>query len=129
YNALAGNDGLGVVPDVVEILESGEVELLFFNGMNDVIVNHVSNEIALEALPYSKVGDFKHAKRQIWSGGLPGTGPLGPRGWLKSAPPLHYLKIAESGHMVPMDQPELALEMIRELLGGRIGGAKEQRLG
>ena len=31
--------------------------------------------------------------------------------------------------MVPMDQPEIALEMIRELLGGKLSGDKSQNLG
>lgn len=46
YNALAHQDGLGVVDDVVALLEDN-VQLLFFNGIQDLICNHVGNEVAL----------------------------------------------------------------------------------
>ena len=132
YYALAGQDGMGVTEDIAEVLDRGTVEMLFFNGMNDIICNHVSNEAAIEALPWSRIGEFKSGKRQIWNGGEAGTGERGPAGFLKSMSPLHYLKISESGHMVPMDRPQVALEMIRELLTGTIGGSKvtkDQNLG
>ena len=38
YYALSGSDGKGVVPDMVEVLEHPDkVELLFFNGIMDMV--------------------------------------------------------------------------------------------
>ena len=49
YNALSHQDGLGVTDEIVRILEHpDEPRLLFFNGMNDMICNHVGNKKALD---------------------------------------------------------------------------------
>jgi hypothetical protein len=44
---LKHQDGLGVTQDVVDLLNNN-VRLLFFNGIEDMICNHVGNEIAVE---------------------------------------------------------------------------------
>jgi carboxypeptidase D len=109
YNALSHQDGLGVVEDVVALLEDG-VRLLFFNGMDDLICNHVGTEIALLNLPYSKREDYIQAQRYSW------TFQNNVVGYVKEHENLQYLKVLNSGHMVPMDLPEVALEMMRNLL-------------
>jgi carboxypeptidase D len=49
YNALSHQDGLGVTDEIIRILEHpDEPRLLFFNGMNDMICNHVGNKKALD---------------------------------------------------------------------------------
>jgi carboxypeptidase D len=54
YDALSSNDGKGVVPDVIAVLEhSDNVRLLFFNGMEDLICNHVGNELFLMNMKWS----------------------------------------------------------------------------
>jgi carboxypeptidase D len=110
YNALAHQDGLGVVNDVVALLEDN-VRLLFFNGMNDLICNHVGTEVMLLNLPhYSKRNDYLDAQRYSWSFQSKVVG------YIKEYENLSYLKVLNSGHMVPMDLPEVALEMMRNFL-------------
>uniref|UniRef100_A0A2P2PY48 Uncharacterized protein n=1 Tax=Rhizophora mucronata TaxID=61149 RepID=A0A2P2PY48_RHIMU len=41
-------------------------------------------------------------------------------GELKSHGPLSFLKVHRAGHLVPMDQPEAALQMIKILLRGTL---------
>lgn len=54
YEALSGQDGKGVVPDVIAVLEHKDnVRLLFFNGMEDLICNHVGNEMFLMNMQWS----------------------------------------------------------------------------
>jgi carboxypeptidase D len=54
YDALSALDGQGVVPDVIAILEHKDnVRLLFFNGMEDLICNHVGNERFLMNMQWS----------------------------------------------------------------------------
>jgi len=120
YNALANQDGVGVIDELVRILENSEenVHMMFFNGVNDLICNHVGNEILLEKLPWSKAKDWMLAERFVWrANGKVGNGQ--PAGYMKQFENLSFLKVLNSGHMVPMDQPSVALEMMTVLLSGK----------
>jgi len=113
YYALNHQDGLGVVDEIVGALEGG-VRMLFFNGMNDMVCNHVRNEMALENFPWKKIDQWQQAERYVWNGG--GRTDGAPAGYMKEFENLLYLKVKEAGHMVPMDQPERALDMIRTFI-------------
>ena len=120
YNALSHQDGLGVVPDVVDSLNDG-VRFLFFNGMNDIICNHFGNEKFLDEMIWNGADGWKEAKRYIWNTRAKKATETGsPSGWLKSHRNLEFLKVPDSGHMVPMDQPAISLEMITDFLNGGI---------
>ena len=113
YYALAHQDGLGVVPDIVELLEhtgddDEKIRMMFFNGIHDLICNHVGNENALENLPWKHTNDFVVAERYGWK--APSTNSIG--GYAKEFENLLFLKVLDAGHMVPMDVPEVALDMM-----------------
>lgn len=133
YNALAGKDGLGVVDDVVELLEHPDgVELLFFNGIYDIICNHVGNERFLEKLPWKHNAEWFLEKRYAWFASKDG----GVSGYMKEFNNLKFLKVMDAGmchyvvaiwisltqishiagHMVPLDVPLVAFEMIRTFI-------------
>jgi len=112
YDALKHQDGLGVTEQVGRILEGG-VRALFFNGAFDVICNHMGNEAALQALKWSGQDAFHEARRAVWipeGGGAAGEGK--PGGFAKSSGALTYLVVAGAGHMVPLDVPAAALDMM-----------------
>jgi len=117
FMALKHQDGLGVTDEVVRILDHpSNVRLLFFNGVNDLICNHVGNEKFLDLLPWKKANKWTLAKRFSWDGGRD-SGVLGPpAGYIKEYENLSFLKILESGHMVPMDQPEASLVMMQTFM-------------
>jgi carboxypeptidase D len=120
YDALAHQDGLGVVNEVVQILEhdvEGEqVRLLFFNGVNDLICNHVGNEILLEKLPWKHNHEYVVAERSAWKSKTQAGDKIS--GYVKEFENLLYLKLLDSGHMVPMDVPDVALDMMRLFVYG-----------
>mmetsp|Transcript_15444 Transcript_15444/g.29630 ORF Transcript_15444/g.29630 Transcript_15444/m.29630 type:complete len:674 (+) Transcript_15444:98-2119(+) len=139
YLALAHQDGLGVVDELVRVLDHpSKPQLLFFNGMNDLICNHVGNEKFLNALPWSKSTQYVLQSRHAWDSEVdPSTkgnfSPGRPDGYVKHFENLTFLKILEAGHMVPMDQPSVALAMVQTLLhktNNNINGflTSEQRL-
>jgi hypothetical protein len=111
YYALAHQDGLGVTGDIVALLDNG-VKLLFFNGIHDLICNHIGNDIALENLEWKHQEDYLLAKRYGWK--APSTQKLA--GYMKRHGNLLYLKVMDSGHMVPMDVPDVSLDMMRTLM-------------
>ena len=102
--------------------------MLFFNGLNDLICNHVGNEQFLDVLPWSKTSQYTPQPRHAWESGVDtslkvNNVPGRPDGFIKSHENLSFLKILEAGHMVPMDQPAVALAMIRTLVY-ETGGSK-----
>ena len=97
--------------DVVDLLNDG-IRLLFFNGVNDLICNHVGNEIAVENFQWKYQGEFQTSKRYGWKS--PSKGQLG--GYMREYQNLMYLKVLDAGHMVPMDQPAHALAMLQRLV-------------
>lgn len=117
YNALSGNDGKGVVDDVVAILQhaadnnNAAVQLLFFNGIHDIVCNHVGNERYLERLPWEHAADWVKAERYAWVAATEEPGRVS--GYMKEYQNLKFLKILEAGHMVPMDVPGVALDMMK----------------
>jgi carboxypeptidase D len=100
YEALSHQDGKGVVTEVVNVLNHPDkIRMLFFNGMNDMICNHVGNERYLENLPWNNVQQWITAQRYTWTAN--GTNPAdGPSGYTKEYENLMFLKILNSGHMV-----------------------------
>ena len=118
---------MGVVNEVVQILEhevEGEdkVRLLFFNGVTDLICNHVGNEVMLEKLPWKHREDYIRAERAAWKSKThPGDNISG---YIKEYENLLFLKVMDSGHMVPMDVPDVALDMMRLFVYGGAGAFK-----
>jgi carboxypeptidase C (cathepsin A) len=100
YEALSHQDGKGVVTEVVNVLNHPDkIRMLFFNGMNDMICNHVGNERYLENLPWNNVQQWITAQRYTWTAN--GANPAdGPSGYAKEYDNLMFLKILNSGHMV-----------------------------
>ena len=129
YEALSHQDGLGVVNDVVAVLDhASKPRLLFFNGIEDLICNHVGNEAALEHLPWRNTAAWLEAPRYAWTTKNPtATNPVA--GYIKEYENLAYLKLFNSGHMVPLDLPAVALEMMQVLTqSGQSFDSSEQRL-
>eukprot|EP00571_Detonula_confervacea_P006954 CAMPEP_0172320622 /NCGR_PEP_ID=MMETSP1058-20130122/40959_1 /TAXON_ID=83371 /ORGANISM="Detonula confervacea, Strain CCMP 353" /LENGTH=657 /DNA_ID=CAMNT_0013035917 /DNA_START=41 /DNA_END=2014 /DNA_ORIENTATION=- len=129
YLALQQQDGLGVVDELVRILDhESKPHMLFFNGINDMICNHVGNEKLLDVLPWSKTSKYTQQPRHAWESGVSNSEkvnytPGRPDGYIKQFENLSFLKVLESGHMVPMDQPAVALVMMKTLVYGT-GGSK-----
>ena len=91
--------------------------------MNDLICNHVGNEELLDALPWSKTSQYVQQPRHAWESGVDVSfkvnyTPGRPDGYIKQFENLSYLKVVESGHMVPMDQPAVSLAMMQTLVYG-----------
>jgi len=93
-------------------VQQHKIELLFFNGINDLICNHVGNENALENLQWNHLMEYQTSKRYGWKS--QSIDKLG--GYMKGYQNLSFLKILNSGHMVPMDVPDVALDMLQTFI-------------
>ena len=111
YEALSHQDGKGVVGEIATLLEAN-VRLMFFNGMRDLVCNHIGMDRALLKLPWSQVNSWAIAERSTWAL----SSDQLPAAYVQEHGSLLYLKILNSGHMVPKDQPEVALAMMHNFL-------------
>jgi carboxypeptidase D len=117
YNALAHQDGLGVIDNVKYLLEAG-IRLLFFNGIMDLICNHVGNEVLLDKMVWSHQKDYILAQRSAWRSSLGGASNK-LAGCMKECKNLSFLKLLDSGHMAPLDQPDVCLDIMMTFMYGR----------
>ncbi|CAM9829589.1 unnamed protein product, partial [Ectocarpus sp. 13 AM-2016] len=126
-------DGLGVTKELRSNLNAG-VRSLFFNGQYDLICNHVGNLKALERLgDWTGDKEWESARRGVWLSDDKEEGHWGhrrPIGYVKEkrGNPLTFLLVLNSGHMVPLDQPRAALDMLKRFLSGDAFSDGEQAL-
>ena len=113
FDALAHQDGLGVVDDVIALLEypNYKIRLLFFNGMEDMICNHDGNEKFLENMAWKGRDMWIESKRYVWISQYEQEGKVS--GYMKEYDNLLFLKILNAGHMVPLDVPLQSLDMMQ----------------
>jgi len=104
-----------ILPDVETILDAG-VPLRVYDGVLDgSSCNHISVYNSVKMLQWKGKEAFFGAKREQWK--VPGS--KHPAGYVRSGGGMTFVWVANSGHLVPADQPEAALEMLREFLEKR----------
>ncbi|EXC31798.1 Serine carboxypeptidase-like 48 [Morus notabilis] len=88
------------------LLEDG-IKVLIYAGEYDLICNWLGNSRWVHAMEWSGQKNFVASSTKPFV--VDGT----EAGLLKSHGPLTFLRVHDSGHMVPMDQPKASLEMLR----------------
>ncbi len=97
-----------VIPPMLE----GGLRVLVYAGEDDFICNWLGNFRWVEAMPWSGREAFLAQFPQPFVVDGHTAGDVFESGKLS------FLKMSEAGHMVPMDQPENALEMLRRFTAG-----------
>uniref|UniRef100_A0A7R9TQ83 Carboxypeptidase n=2 Tax=Prasinoderma coloniale TaxID=156133 RepID=A0A7R9TQ83_9VIRI len=100
---------------VVPGLLADGVRVLVYAGEDDFICNYKGNEKWVHAMKWPGQAAYDAASKD-------------PKPWVVNGAPagtaiesgnLTFLRVFKAGHMVPMDQPEAALDMINRLVSGR----------
>ena len=66
------------------MLENGGVRVLFYNGVYDLICNHLGTEKLLNALDWGGKTAWQSARKRIWNSPIPAdTGDRKPGGFSK----------------------------------------------
>lgn len=82
----------------------------FFSFLDvDFICNYLGNRAWTLGLDWDHKQDFLSADDHDWNGG---------KGLARSSNGFTFLQVYDAGHMVPADQPEVALDMITTFLTG-----------
>lgn len=94
-------------PYIADLLEGG-INTLIYAGDVDFICNYLGNQAWTYGLKWSGGDDFRAATVHDWKGA----------GLARVAGPLTFLQVYDAGHMVPADQPKIALDMITTFING-----------
>ncbi|CAN4101559.1 unnamed protein product [Withania somnifera] len=95
------------------LLEDG-IKVLVYAGEYDLICNWLGNSRWVHAMEWSRQRDFRAARS------APFTVDGEEKGIQKNHGPLTFLRVHDAGHMVPMDQPKAALEMLQRWMQGKL---------
>ncbi|CAL1392286.1 unnamed protein product [Linum trigynum] len=114
HQAMIGDYMLDYELGIPELLEDG-IKVLIYAGEYDLICNWLGNWNWVHAMKWSGQEQFDGASTVPFMVGSTKAGEL------KGYGPLHFLKVYNAGHMVPMDQPKVALEMLQSWMQGRLG--------
>lgn len=87
-------------PQLKDLLENG-VKVLAYHGDLDWICNWIGGKYWTESVPWNGHDGYMKAEFENIGYGL-----------MRSYGKLMFIKFFNSGHMVPMDQPENSLKMI-----------------
>jgi len=99
-----------MIPDQ---LASG-IRVLLYAGDQDYICNWLGNQAWTLALPWPHQKDFNNVPLVNF------TVDDVPGGLLRTSNGLSFLQVYAAGHMVPMDQPKVALAMMEAFISGKI---------
>ncbi|KAI9889321.1 MAG: hypothetical protein M1814_005564 [Vezdaea aestivalis] len=91
-----------------------KIPVLIYAGDADFICNWLGNRAWADALDWPGQKSFNKAKYEYLN--VTATGEAG--GEYKSASNFTFARMYQAGHMVPYDQPEAALQMFNEWIGG-----------
>lgn len=99
------------------ILDNTDVEVLVYSGDKDWICNWRGGEAWTHDTKWKGKEEFNKQEYADWK-----VNDV-PAGSLKQYGNLHFLKVFEAGHMVPMNQPVAASHMINTLIANGFGNA------
>ncbi|XP_065866227.1 serine carboxypeptidase-like [Euphorbia lathyris] len=113
YDAMERDWMRNLEAGIPDLLEDG-IKVLIYAGEKDLICNWIGNSRWVNAMEWSGKKDFVAASNISF------TVEGAEAGQLKTHGPLTFLKVYEAGHMVPMDQPKAALQMLKSWMQGKI---------
>lgn len=101
-----GPDYFAFVGDEFELILNSGLKTLIYNGLDDSVCDFKGVEYLLQNLKWYGNRGWNQL---TYKSGLYGD--------YKEYENLKFIKIKEAGHFVPLDQPQIALDMINEFIG------------
>lgn len=123
-NMFTAKNSLPSVQLLPGLLESG-LRILFYNGAEDLICNHIGTEDLLANLHWGDGTGFElspgiHAPRVDWI--LDGE----RAGFYQSARNLTYVNVFNGSHMIPFENPRRSLDILNRAMGVHTTGLPPQ---
>uniref|UniRef100_A0A8C8RAN1 Carboxypeptidase n=1 Tax=Pelusios castaneus TaxID=367368 RepID=A0A8C8RAN1_9SAUR len=111
FSNMAG-DFMKPVIDIVDALLAAKVNVTIYNGQLDLIVDTMGQEAWVRKLKWPKLKQFNQQK---WKALYVSPESTDTAAFHKSYENLAFYWILRAGHMVPSDQGEMALKMVRSV--------------
>jgi len=103
-------------PYVADLLNDG-IHTLVYAGDVDYICNYLGNRAWTLSLGWKFQNEFNAAEDHEWGKGENSVG-TGGAGLVKTSNGFTFMQVYDAGHMVPTDQPQVALDMITNFVNG-----------
>jgi len=100
-DALRNDFTISVMPQLETLLRKGYKVILYNGQMDGSVCNHVGNSKIMDRIKWDGQAEFEKVKQKLWR--LDSENVVGYRRAYKN---LAYVIIVNSGHLVPMTQPE-----------------------
>lgn len=110
HTYLLGDWMTNLMPQVADMLDNTDLQVLVYSGDKDWICNWRGGEAWTAATKWNGKEQFNAAEYESWTVDGEAAGEMRQYG------NLHFLRVYEAGHMVPMDQPVNALAMVQRML-------------
>lgn len=114
HSYLADEMIIDVIDSVDSCLASG-VRVIIYNGMLDLIINSAGQDRWISRLDWDHLGDYYQQPRiPLYPPSLVKDKRTGA--FFKAYKNFEYYWVLMSGHMVPIDVPEMSLEIMRRII-------------
>jgi len=110
HTFLLGDWMTNLMPQVAWMLDNTDLHALVYSGDKDWICNWRGGEAWTSATQWEHQLDFNSQEYESWTVNGEAAGDMRQYG------NLHFLRVFDAGHMVPMNQPEHALAMLDRLI-------------
>mmetsp|Transcript_14955 Transcript_14955/g.19575 ORF Transcript_14955/g.19575 Transcript_14955/m.19575 type:complete len:539 (+) Transcript_14955:226-1842(+) len=107
-NAKFHSDWMHDFSQYVTVLLDAGIPALVYAGDVDFICNYMGNRAWTHELEWSGKAEYQAAPEHDWEGS----------GNARTSGGLTFLQVFDAGHMVPADQPKVALDMIANFVSG-----------
>jgi carboxypeptidase C (cathepsin A) len=105
-----------VMPYIAELLDEAGIRVLIYNGDRDMSTCSQGNEMLLDQMQWSGQQDWldpTKTRRGLW------IYDRYPAGYSRPLGNLEFVVVYNSGHLVPYNQPGVALDLIQRFVNGR----------
>lgn len=128
---LTNDLSISMEPQVRYVLESGGVDVLFYQGNLDLACNTAGNLRWADGMAWKGQAEFASKRLSGWGRAVGAEGFVKEQaGTMKEVrirmggeegkrTRFAFVTVDGSGHMVPQDQPEVALDMVERWLNGK----------
>ncbi|KAI9911124.1 hypothetical protein PsorP6_008768 [Peronosclerospora sorghi] len=113
YRGLANFDGVSTL-EIFQLLLQKGLRVIFYNGQWDMMCNHYGTEKLLLSLNWQGSEAFQQATKYTWRV----QGRKEPAGFAQQGGNLTYVVVAGAGHMVTLDVPDVAADLLRRFVNG-----------
>lgn len=104
-----------VKPWLAALMDKDKYKVLIYSGQLDIIIAYPLTDSFLSSMQWSGAEAFDKAPRKIWKR----PDGKGVAGYVRTVGNFTQVLVRDAGHILPYDQPEVALDLITRFIDGK----------